>query len=449
VCSGTEPTSFRIETAGPAEGTGEPLVTRAEVRSDDPAEVADNGNAADVVTSTYRTFVVTNTADAGPGSLRDAFEGVNAACNERTSRCEITFAIEQPLRWATIQPRTLLPRVRATTLILDATSRSTNPDGLSIEIDGSLAGEGDGVVLDVPCALDVRGLAINSFRGAGLAIRGNRSCRDVADVRRIAGNFIGTDATGSVAMPNERGVVIESGRGWSIHGNVISGNRRSGLFLWSGPDSRIFRNRIGFRAHEDLPLGNGGSGIFIGPEARGTDLDDNYVTYNREIGIAVAASWVRIGFNSIHANGLLGIDVGLNGGGGSIVEPPRITSATYDPKTNLTTVEGIGTRGGSFGPDDVLVYANDACDASRGGEGQYTLGLARHPSFQDVRFRFEYPGNLAGKFVTATTTVRQCMGCFANDAESDGTEFNVFTTTTEFSECVEVKARSETPAPAR
>jgi Right handed beta helix region len=444
VCTGTEPVSFPIETLSSDEGTGQPFVSRAELRTDDPSEVTENLNAMEAVTDTPLLFVVTNTADAGPGSLRDVIESVNARCNEKTSRCEIAFAIDGLTRWHTIQPLSPLPRVTATAILIDGMTQllakgDTNPEGLEIEIDGSLAGEGDGLVLDVPCSVDVRGLAINSFRGAGLAVRATRRCPTFIETQRIAGNFLGTDATGSVAMPNERGLVIESGSRWLIHGNVVSGNRRSGMFLWFAPNSRVFRNRIGLRAQEDLPLGNGGSGIFVGPSAHGTDLDDNYVTFNRETGIAVAAQWVRIGPNSIHANGLLGIDIGLDGQGGGVTAPPQITSAIFDPATGVTTIEGIGTRAGSFGPDDVQIYANDACDSSGRGEGQYTLGRATYPSFQNTRFRFTYSGDLTGRFITATSTARQCIGCFTTDAvEGNGEEFNVFTSTTEFSDCVAV-----------
>lgn len=264
-------------------------------------------------------------------------------------------------------------------VILDGLSQTFSPPRgrPEVEISGILLGEGDGVVIDAPCETDVRGLAINGFPGAGLAMRGNRRCRDIAFGNRVTDNVLGADPTASDAIPNERGLVIESGVRWAIRNNVVGGNRRSGMFLWIGAESRITGNRVGLGRRDDLPLGNGGTGIFIGRGALGTDLFDNYIAFNRESGIAVVAPYVRIGLNSIHANGLLGIDVGLDGRGGSIVEPPRIESATYDPETQLTTIEGTATSAGSFGPDEVLLFANDACDGSSRGEGQYTLGRTR------------------------------------------------------------------------
>lgn len=451
--------SIRIETRAPAEGTGAPLVTRVQLRSDDPTEVAENGSSSEALTHTFRTFFVTNTDDSGPGSLRAAIEGANEAAggSNPPDGTEIAFAIDRsPARWHTIRPRAPLPPLVATNVLFDGTSQrelrgDTNPEGPDIEISGTDLGEGDGLVIAARCGSTIRAIAINGFPGAGLALRPpQRVCAGpFISGNEVSENFLGTDATGANAIPNERGLVIETGGSWSIHGNVISGNRRSGIFLSVGSNSRITNNRVGFRAHRDLPLGNGGSGIFIGPGAWGTDLDNNYVTYNRENGIAVAAEHVRIGFNSIHANGLIGIDVGLDGPGGGITDPPRITSAIYDPQLKHTIVEGVGTRVGSFGSDEVHVYANDACDRTGRGEGQYTLGRASFLDFRTTSFRFLYPGDLTGKFISGTSTVRTCMGCFlgASSVESSGTEFNVFTRTTEFAQCVEVKASSGSPAP--
>lgn len=437
-------THLRIDAIAPSDGTGVPLVTRAEVTTNDPREVTENLNSAVAVTATYRTFTVTTTADAGPGSLRAAIEEANAEC-DRAPLCEIAFAIDAPdARWHTIRPESPLPGLVVSALLFDGSSQSvahgdTNTAGPEIELSGTRLGEGDGIVIDAPCGATVRGVAINGFPGTGLLLSGNRRCRSMLGASNLVqGNFLGTDAAGTRAIPNERGIVIDTPRSWNVQNNVISGNRRSGLFLWWGPVSMILRNRIGLRAHEDLPLGNGGSGIFIGSAAMGTDLDDNYVAFNRETGIAVVASYVRIGFNSIHANGLLGIDVGLDGPGGSDAPPPRIVSATYDPATGQTTIEGVGTSAGSFGPDEVLVFANDACDGTGGGEGQYTLGRAVRIG-NATSFRFVHQGDLTGKFITATTTIRQCLNCFAaSSVESQGINFGVYSRTTEFGECREV-----------
>lgn len=435
-------TYFGIEAVAPSEGTGEPLITYAEVTTDDPLEVTENLNSAVAVTATYKTFTVTTPADSGEGSLRAAIENANAEC-DRAPLCEIAFAIDAPqARWHTIRLQSPLPRLVATGLLLDGSSQAavhgdTNSEGPEIEISGIRLGEGDGIVVDAACGSTVRGLSILGFPGAGLRLTGSRRCRGVLGVSRLVqDNFLGTNATGAFAIGNQRGLVIESGGGWSVRKNVISGNHRTGLFLWSGQQSLISGNRIGLRAHDDLPLGNGGSGIFLGPAAMGTDLENNHVAFNRETGVAVAASYVGIGSNSIHANGLLGIDVGLDGPGGSDA-PPRITSAIYDPVTRLTTIEGVGTSVGSFGPDEVLVFANDACDGT-GGEGQNTLGRVS-PTRPSNTFRFVHSGDLTGKFITATTTIRQCINCFtASSVESEGINFGVYTRTTEFSECSEV-----------
>ena len=53
---------------------------------------------------------------------------------------------------------------------------------------------------------------------------------DGADANVVAGNYIGTDATGSAALPNAGGVVMSRANGNTIGvGNVISGNSDVGV----------------------------------------------------------------------------------------------------------------------------------------------------------------------------------------------------------------------------
>ena len=64
-----------------------------------------------------------------------------------------------------------------------------------------------------------------------------------ADLNNVAGNFIGTDSSGSSAIPNARGVVVfaganhnwigtnSNGAGDSAKGNVVSGNQSDGILI--------------------------------------------------------------------------------------------------------------------------------------------------------------------------------------------------------------------------
>jgi titin len=85
----------------------------------------------------------------------------------------------------------------------------------------------------------------------------------------IAGNYIGTDASGEAAIGNEdAGIAIEGanhaiGGAVAGAGNVISGNGLEGIRILSGSGIAIKGNRIGTNAAASDLLGNAGSGIYI------------------------------------------------------------------------------------------------------------------------------------------------------------------------------------------
>jgi titin len=100
----------------------------------------------------------------------------------------------------------------------------------------------------------------NGHDGVALAARGNE----------VAGNYIGTDATGQNDLGNSRmGVVLWSSASNSIIGgmaegasNVISGNDSYGLFL-SSSDSKAEGNYIGTDVTGRVDLGNSDHGVAV------------------------------------------------------------------------------------------------------------------------------------------------------------------------------------------
>ena len=118
----------------------------------------------------------------------------------------------------------------------------------------------------------------------------------------IEGNFIGTDVTGEVAVPNSEGVELENSFGSSTiggtavgAGNLISGNTDSGIFAQNAGDV-IQGNQIGTDVAGMAALGNG-NGIFG--------------TSNLMIGGATAAAGNLISGNGDGVN-LQGINIGVN-----------------------------------------------------------------------------------------------------------------------------------------
>jgi titin len=169
------------------------------------------------------TFVVTNTADDGGGSLRQAILSANAHPNIGAPDA-IRFSIEGD------GPHTIhvgsvtglpLPTIADPVSIDGTTDDSTEP-GL-IELDGIAAGEAANGLTIVSGGSTVRGLAINRFAGHGIRL-------ETGGGNRIVGNYIGTDLAGSMALGN-------GGAGISIFfssDNIIGGSSRQDRNLISG-----------------------------------------------------------------------------------------------------------------------------------------------------------------------------------------------------------------------
>lgn len=81
---------------------------------------------------------------------------------------------------------------------------------------------------------------------------------------QITSNFIGTDASGSYAIPNSLDAIyLARGINTFIGSNIISGNGGSGIVTGKAKGTIIKSNFIGVNANEDA-LGNGRNGIQLG-----------------------------------------------------------------------------------------------------------------------------------------------------------------------------------------
>ena len=150
----------------------------------------------------------------------------------------------------------------------------------------------------------------------------------------IAGNLIGTDITGSAALPNLSAGVLVNAPGNTIGGsqpvdrNVISGNGGAGILIVDAPVSGgaasgnlVSGNYIGMNLAGTAPLGNAGDGVLIaassntvGRTLAGVGIG-NVITGNggRGVAVVIPASNNVIFANSIFSNGELGIDLGGDG----------------------------------------------------------------------------------------------------------------------------------------
>jgi hypothetical protein len=213
------------------------------------------------------TFLVTNTHNDGAGSLRQAILDANANPGLDT----IAFAIDSGLQ--TIAPATPLPDL-TDPVVIDGTTQPGYQGTPLIELNGAPGNLRTGLTLTTG-ASTVRGLVINRFSAAGIRLTGAGG-----DV--IAGNYLGTDAAGGSARRNGTGIDVEGGAGTVIggtgagDGNLLSGNLVGGLILSNATDARIEGNFIGTDAAGTAALPNtsgvvidGGSGHRIGGSVPG------------------------------------------------------------------------------------------------------------------------------------------------------------------------------------
>jgi hypothetical protein len=136
----------------------------------------------------------------------------------------------------------------------------------------------------------------------------------------VKGNFIGTDASGMLAVPNANGITVDGAPvAHLIDSNVISGNIQQGIVLHiTYTDSTVItRNLIGLAVDGQTPLGNGMDGIRIGEGPKYTQIGGdptmgNKIAYNGGNGVTVMTSADinnSIRGNSIFGNLGLGIDL--------------------------------------------------------------------------------------------------------------------------------------------
>jgi hypothetical protein len=340
-------------------------------------------------------------------------------------------------------------------LIAPFGTSGTQPTGNRLQ--GNYIGTNAAGMVALPNGLNgvrIEGKAFETFIGGNYAVDRNvisgnnrngieiyfNEANPIPGAHVVWGNYIGTNAQGTVAVPNrQNGVRVEGatlytmiGGYLGLNGNVISGNDNTGITLSFAQFTVIQNNAIGLAAGGvEAPLPNGWDGIRVESGTQ-NDIESNRIGFNNLSGVQVGGigSGNLILSNSIFENGMLGIDIiepydvnpndeyDLDSGANGMQNYPVIAAGV----AGLETAPVYGTLDSEpNGHYLIQFFVNPDCDSLYGhGEGRRYLGAVEvviddkgHGDFL-VRDLPARPGDV----ITATAT---------NQATNDTSEFSACT----------------------
>jgi parallel beta-helix repeat protein len=205
----------------------------------------------------------------------------------------------------------------------------------------------------------------------------------------IEGNRLGTDRTGTLAVPNKEYGLRLSGysNDGTLSGNTISGNRLGGMWIDQDqgyvPNANIIQdNDIGVDSSGVAPLGNGGPGITVQKASNHTIGPDNTIAYNLGVGVQIDdCNGNTITQNAIYSNTLGGIQ----------------SSCLAAPQLVTFTLTGTETVSGLTAPSAWVEFFSTS-----GEQGQSYEGKVKADTSGD--FTFSKAGGFAGPNLTAIAT---------------------------------------------
>ena len=310
-----------------------------------------------------------------------------------------------------------------TTIARNNTSNTTSLGGIRLETSGNTIG---GLT-----AADRNVISGNFY--SGIVLFGSSANSNI-----IRGNYIGTDAGGTLDRGNDQeGIDIDGGSNNIIGGdsvaarNVISGNDSDGIEIDSGDNNIIQGNYIGTDYTGTLDVGNARDGIDINENAGdgatgnligGTGANEGNLIFGNDInGIEVRDNPTignQILGNQIFGNSALGIDLGPlagvtgNDGGDGDSGPNNLVN--FPVLYNVTITGGNVTISGEGRPGATVEFFESPSVAGANGQaqtfiGRNTIGLTGtagtvDPTAIQFSFTFSIGSLVSGDRVTATAT---------------------------------------------
>lgn len=329
------------------------------------------------------TFTVTNTNDAGAGSLRQAINDANGTPGLDTINFNITPGGPQTIRPTSDR----LPDITGPVLINGESQPGfTDTNTPIIEIDGSAF---LGAINTYPAAAGytpapnpgwyyhglrivasgagstIQGLVINNFTASGIKLGigepgfspGTNGPNNVT----IQRNYIGTDITGTVAKGN---------------GAFGDANGQSGLYGWRVSNTQFLDNVVSANWVTAVNIRGGNSGSLgqnlVQGNKVGTDVTGNFALGNHRWGVYVIDGNTTVNDNVVSANGISNEDNGVGLGidarvGGNTVTNNRVG-------TNAAGTIGLQHRTGA-------TIGTAVGDTVSGNITQASLGFPNNQSF--------------------------------------------------------------------
>jgi len=362
----------------------------------DDVRVYDSALSAGTVTalanpSISNTFIVSTTADSGPGSLRQAILDANANSGVTDT---ITFDIGADGSQQTITLLSALDPIDDA-VIIDGFSQygpALTPTMPIIELNGAGTTGANGLELIAGSGgSTINGLIINNFDGVGIYTN--------SDNNTIAGNYIGTDAAGIADEGNGSwGIEIFNASGTTIGGNtaldrnVISGNDDSGISLYgAGTTGTIIQgNFIGTNAAGIAAIANVNNGIRIATDVSNTTIggtiaaERNLISGNVQDGVfigfdafnnTVSGNYIGTDITGIVAlgNGRYGVTlyngVKNNTVGGTVAGAGNVISANTSDGIVIDAAGGSTTDNNLIQGNYIGTDKNGTADLGNGGNG--------------------------------------------------------------------------------